>query len=168
MEKQMQQFFLDGIDTMMKVRKPISAMYWWPAQRSTRPGESCVDQETESTPATHFTQGVDTAPPPVDPTSPLATYGESLVAAQTEVQSLDSPAMSPVGDTTPSPSPCLLFLQIPEELQTVAQQEKDSSVGLATKPFTESIASPAPLTLWTSEERDALPPTPPGGRWLEY
>ena len=68
--------FLDTIDAMMEAREPIRAMYWRPALRNTRQGESCMHQEAESTPTTYFTQGVDTATPPVDPTSSLDNTGE--------------------------------------------------------------------------------------------
>ena len=89
-------------------------------------------------------------------------WGISGGCSLTDVEhSLDSPAMPPVEDTAPSPSACLLFLQILDELRTAAQKERDSSGGLATKPHTESKASPPPLAPRTPEERDSLPLTPP-------
>ena len=98
----------------------------------------------------------------MDPASSLADPGESLVAAQTDMgHSLDSLAIPPVEDTALSPSACLLFLQILEELRTAAQKERDSSGGLATKPHTDSKASPPPLAPRIPEKRDSLPLTPP-------
>ena len=77
-----------------------------------------MHQEAASTHATHFNQGVDTAPPPADPESSLADPGESLVAAQTDMDhSLASHVMPPLEDAAPPPSasPPPLAPRIPEE-----------------------------------------------------
>ena len=91
MKRQMEQFFLDAVDTMVKVREPTIGMNWRPARKSTQPGESCMHQEAASTPATHFTQGVDTAPPsPLAPRTPEERDSLPLTPPCREMAGVDS------------------------------------------------------------------------------